>query len=128
MSGLGYCPYCGAPGKTREKRPDGYDTCENGHTYKSTASKEQPISKDAKECWRGVLDKLYWRNVPEYAMCPRCGGSGVIIYPSTSQWRGGISGQAVTPGVCNKCWGSGRSDITWPSHKEFEAMKCKLSK
>lgn len=31
----GYCPACGAPGKTRERRPNGNDTCENGHTYPS---------------------------------------------------------------------------------------------
>jgi hypothetical protein len=31
----GYCPACGAPGKTRERRPGGNDTCENGHTYPS---------------------------------------------------------------------------------------------
>ena len=33
MSNYGYCPICGAPGKTRERRPDGNDICERGHTY-----------------------------------------------------------------------------------------------
>lgn len=36
----GFCPICGKPGVTRERRPDGNDTCTNGHTYKSSASKE----------------------------------------------------------------------------------------
>jgi hypothetical protein len=34
----GYCPACGAPGKTRERRPNGLDTCENGHTYPSASA------------------------------------------------------------------------------------------
>lgn len=31
----GLCPECGVPGKTRERRPNGNDTCQNGHTYPS---------------------------------------------------------------------------------------------
>lgn len=42
--------------------------------------------------------------------CKSCGGSGTRCYGSTSTWRGGISGQALTWGTCDKCWGSGRSD------------------
>ena len=30
-----YCPICMAKGVKRERRPDGNDTCENGHTYPS---------------------------------------------------------------------------------------------
>lgn len=33
MSNYGYCPICGAPGKSRERRPDGNDVCERGHSY-----------------------------------------------------------------------------------------------
>ena len=32
----GYCPVCVAPGVERQRRPNGNDTCENGHTYKSS--------------------------------------------------------------------------------------------
>ena len=42
MSVYGYCPRCGAPGKYRERRLDGDDTCENGHKYKSTNSRVTP--------------------------------------------------------------------------------------
>ena len=36
MSGdYGSCPMCGAPGNSRERRPNGDDTCENGHKYPS---------------------------------------------------------------------------------------------
>lgn len=31
----GYCPKCGAPGKKRERRPNGNDICENGCVYPS---------------------------------------------------------------------------------------------
>jgi len=31
----GYCPKCGAKGVSREKRMNGNDKCENGHTYPS---------------------------------------------------------------------------------------------
>lgn len=42
--------------------------------------------------------------------CKSCGGSGTRCYGSTSTWRGGIAGQAMTWGTCDTCWGSGRSD------------------
>jgi len=32
----GYCPYCAAPGVSRERRPAGNDECEAGHTYPSS--------------------------------------------------------------------------------------------
>ena len=38
----GYCPYCAARGKSRERRLDGNDTCENGHTYKSSEALREP--------------------------------------------------------------------------------------
>lgn len=47
-----------------------------------------------------------WDNVA----CTSCGGFGERTYGSTSTWRGGIGGQSITVGVCDKCWGTGRSD------------------
>lgn len=44
--------------------------------------------------------------------CKACGGLGRRMYGSTSTWRGGIGGQAMTIGLCDKCWGSG--DATRP--------------
>jgi hypothetical protein len=32
---FGYCPQCGAPGQTRERRLYGNDKCGNGHIYPS---------------------------------------------------------------------------------------------
>lgn len=49
--------------------------------------------------------------------CRACGGSGVRTYGSTSTWRGGVGGQTITSGVCDKCWGSGDAQHIWPSHR-----------
>jgi hypothetical protein len=38
----GFCPTCGAKGQTRERRPNGNDTCENGHTYPSLKAADLP--------------------------------------------------------------------------------------
>lgn len=35
---MGYCPHCSTPSISREKRPDGNDTCQKGHCYPSAAS------------------------------------------------------------------------------------------
>jgi hypothetical protein len=34
----GFCPICGSPGKTRERRMNGDDICEKGHKYPSKDS------------------------------------------------------------------------------------------
>lgn len=34
----GYCPECGKPGHCRERRPNGNDICEGGHTYPSKSA------------------------------------------------------------------------------------------
>ena len=56
---------------------------------------------------------LQWRQVPEDDVCPTCYGSGVSLYSSTSTWRGGIGGQAMTIDICDSCWGSGRKSRHW---------------
>lgn len=40
----GYCPFCGAKGVNRERRPNGFDTCANGHHYLSSTAKEHACS------------------------------------------------------------------------------------
>lgn len=35
----GFCPKCGAPGISRERRLNGNTSCENGHTYPSVDSR-----------------------------------------------------------------------------------------
>ncbi len=52
--------------------------------------------------------------------CKACGGGGTRCYGSTSTWRGGIAGQAMTWGTCDVCWGSGRTDAPGPNLRELE--------
>ena len=42
VSAYGKCPICGANGKSRERRPNGNDRCENGHTYPSRNAVQAP--------------------------------------------------------------------------------------
>lgn len=67
---------------------------------------------------------LSWRNIDdEDDACLKCGGSGTIVYGSTSTWRGGIGGCMITPDVCDTCWGSGRKSHPWPSWRALEATR-----
>lgn len=43
--------------------------------------------------------------------CRTCGGIGQRTYPSTTLWRSGLGGAVLRNGVCDGCWGSGRSDV-----------------
>jgi hypothetical protein len=49
MCGLGYCPVCGAPGWLRERRPNGNDTCTNGHKYPSASCLQTPNNTGRKD-------------------------------------------------------------------------------
>lgn len=55
--------------------------------------------------------------------CPDCAGWGVQAYASTATWRGGVGGQAITTGVCDRCWGSG--DATKPG-ANLRALEAEL--
>jgi hypothetical protein len=61
---------------------------------------------------------LEWRGIEPEDACNECSGAGVISYSNTATWHsgiGGISGQAITQDVCDKCWGSGSKSKPWPS-------------
>lgn len=67
------------------------------------------------EFWQAALE---WRGIE--SPCGVCGGSGTRAYGSTSTWHGGVGGQAITNGVCDKCWGSGDANHSWMSHRKAE--------
>tara|TARA_R100001079_G_C4450640_1_gene153554 strand:- start:2373 stop:3140 length:768 start_codon:yes stop_codon:yes gene_type:complete len=52
-----------------------------------------------------VREFLAWRGV--VTPCPSCAGMGTMLYGSTSTWRGGLGGAAMTYDVCRVCWGTG---------------------
>jgi len=70
------------------------------------------------ECFR---DFLTMRGVE--MPCKGCGGLGVRVYGDTSTWMGGIGGQTMTLGVCDKCWGSGDTDKPWTNLRKLQAEK-----
>ncbi len=74
---------------------------------------------EAAQLWRGVL--------PEHA-CDRCGGSGTKAYGSTAMWGGGIGGQMIIAGPCDKCWGSGDKDRPWPSHRMIDGLRQEIER
>lgn len=39
----GYCPQCGGLGMSRERRRNGNDFCENGHSYPSSTAVANPL-------------------------------------------------------------------------------------
>lgn len=39
LSPYGFCPHCAGKAVSRERRPDGNDTCVNGHVYPSRAAR-----------------------------------------------------------------------------------------
>src|SRR5690606_8674226 len=41
----GYCPICGRPGISRERRPNGNDRCEASHVYPSRDAVEKPTQQ-----------------------------------------------------------------------------------
>lgn len=103
---LGYCPICGKPGFSRERRPNGNDKCEAGHTYPSRdatikSNKKPPLCtacgaglgeyhslydgvcatclKENHDRLLALLKKLEWcKYDAQYATehCPVCGADG----------------------------------------------------
>src|SRR5512138_3331028 len=66
---------------------------------------------------------LSWRGICEHETpCKRCGGSGVASYGSTSTWRGGVGGAAMTSDVCDLCWGSGVAERPWTNLRALREM------
>jgi len=54
----GYCPKCGAPGVSRERRVHGNDLCERGHEYPSTTSRAASSREQLGHVIRAVLDEM----------------------------------------------------------------------
>jgi len=94
----------------------------------NAALKEQVerLQKRLQERQEGFYEQmLEWRGIDlhQETPCKNCGGSGVTAYASTSTWRGGIGGTAITVDVCDKCWGSGVASRPWFNLRTFYAKK-----
>lgn len=75
-----------------------------------------PNFEDAIEISKELLACAYQAHK---VACKKCGGFASVIYGDTTTWRGGYGGQTITEGVCDKCWGTGRSDKTGPNLRKL---------
>ena len=57
----GYCPQCGGLGMSRERRRNGNDFCENGHSYPSSTAVANPLLPVAPETRRADSLALAYR-------------------------------------------------------------------
>lgn len=94
--------------------------CRNAIASVESAHKSDPAyagmaARDAGERLRALSHHL------SGVACKACDGYGQRAYTSTALWRGGVGGQAMTGGVCDKCWGTGRTDETGPDLRSMEA-------
>lgn len=63
--------------------------------------------------------KFLWEMRGIETPCKRCDGTGRIVYGSTSTFMRGIGGAVMTPGICDRCWGSGDSNRPGPNLKSL---------
>lgn len=73
FTGYGFCPECGARGVSREKRPNGNDKCEKGHTYPSKDAvdeKQKPIGYYGLNTPRNLLVNSLRASVVEVSSYP----------------------------------------------------------
>ena len=61
MSAYGYCPRCGGLGISRERRLNGNDRCENGHSYPSSTAVANPLLPVSAETKRADSLALAYR-------------------------------------------------------------------
>jgi len=76
-------------------------------------SRSEDDLPDHPDIWEDEARRLVAtaRHLGGYA-CLKCGGIGRCVYSDTSTWRGGAGGQSLTESVCDRCWGTGRTDET----------------
>lgn len=63
----GMCPQCGAPGESRERRPNGNDTCEKGCVYPSSSAvpyKADPARESHRNLSARAMIAAEYRNYP----------------------------------------------------------------
>jgi hypothetical protein len=94
----GNCPTCGAKGRMRERRPNGNDSCENGHIYPSKnaipAGSDLVLPGHPKNCLSCGKD-----DNKTGAPCPTRKG---CHYPNYDKWE--PIGEIEPPGCgCHKC-------------------------
>lgn len=59
----GYCPFCHAPGVSRERRINGNDLCSNGHKYPSSSSSKKEENKPLPSWVSRAREMIISRNI-----------------------------------------------------------------
>lgn len=85
----------------------------------ATPRDDEPMSQQADLLMDAARQLLSVAHHIGGVACAVCHGTGERIYGSTSTWRGGIGGCAMTMGVCDRCWGTGRTDVTGPDLRQL---------
>ncbi len=55
---FGFCPVCGEPGVSRERRPNGNDICTNNHTYLSVHAVFPPVQPIGTSTLENLIQEL----------------------------------------------------------------------
>lgn len=72
------------------------------------------------EAWTDLGERLRgFCNNAAGVGCPECFGTGNKTYGSTATWRGGMGGASMTKGICDVCWGTGRTDVTGADQRKM---------
>ena len=77
VNAYGNCPHCGQPGQMRERRPDGNDTCVNGHVYRSRLAVMERPESVTKSSTPTVEDFETPTDGKGYGLCPLCGADAI---------------------------------------------------
>ena len=97
-------------------------------TESATIAAHNTLSRSVNKAARSHANQalcIEWRGIEN--PCKKCGGSGYRSYPSTATWHGGIGGQAITRGICNRCWGSGDEVTKWVDLRKVKNDSKKLT-
>ena len=104
----GYCPKCGAPGKLRERRPNGNDTCQRGHSYPSKDALPSPPS-DTEEVERKLREKLEGKLTPDgfYCVTPALMDEIIAMRVENTELKKAVEVARETIKMVNALWEHG---------------------
>ena len=88
----GYCPKCGAKGVMRERRPNGNDTCANGHVYPSSEFTYRPLATNAQPTQAPLTDEQI-KGIYEDCDAPTS-GEFILAFARAIEAAHGIKGEA----------------------------------
>ena len=110
------CSRCGV------SPPQRTNHCPNCESQGKRITELEALCVDYKDSQQQRFLEWRWIRDARHGLCGECKGAGVKLYGSTSTWRGGIGGCAMTTDVCDACWGSG-TNRAWTSHRRITELE-----